>query len=99
MYIKRNIENKIIEASKQFASITIYGPRQVGKSTLIEKVFPNINYVTLDDIELRDFALRGHKGFIKYYSHPLIIEFYDSIYPIEIKKVLIQLVIIKDSLY
>ena len=77
----------------------IYGPRQVGKSTLIEKVFPNINYVTLDDIELRDFALRGHKGFIKYYSHPLIIEFYDSIYPIEIKKVLIQLVIIKDSLY
>ena len=55
--------------------------------------------MTLDDIELRDFALRGHKEFIKYYSHPLIIEFYDSIYPIEIKKVLIQLVIIKDSLY
>ena len=43
MYIKRNIENKLIEASNQFASITIYGPRQVGKSTLIEKVFPNIN--------------------------------------------------------
>lgn len=74
MYIKRNIENKLIEASKQFASITIYGPRQVGKSTLIEKVFPNINYVTLDDIELRDYALRDPKGFIKYYSHPLIID-------------------------
>ena len=74
MYIKRNIENKIIEASNQFASITIYGPRQVGKSTLIEKVFPNINYVTLDDIELRDYALRDPKGFIKYYSHPLIID-------------------------
>ena len=52
----------------------IYGPRQVGKSTLIEKVFPNINYVTLDDIELRDYALRDPKGFIKYYSHPLIID-------------------------
>ena len=65
MYIKRNIENKINEASKKFASITIYGPRQVGKSTLIEKVFPNINYVTLDDIELRDYALRDPKGFIK----------------------------------
>ena len=74
MYIKRNIENKLIEASNQFASITIYGPRQVGKSTLIEKVFPNINYVTLDDIELRDYALRDPKGFIKYYSHPLIID-------------------------
>ncbi|MDD5933627.1 MAG: ATP-binding protein [bacterium] len=74
MYIKRNIENKIIEASKQFASITIYGPRQVGKSTLIAKLFPNINYVTLDDIELRDYALRDPKGFINYYSHPLIID-------------------------
>ena len=31
-------------------------------------------------------ALRDPKGFIKYYSHPLIIEFYDSIYPIKIKK-------------
>ena len=74
MYIKRNIENKLIEASNQFASITIYGPRQVGKSTLIAKLFPNINYVTLDDIELRDYALRDPKGFIKYYSHPLIID-------------------------
>ena len=74
MYIKRNIESKIIEASKQFASITIYGPRQVGKSTLIANVFPNIDYVTLDDIEVRDYALRDPKGFIKYYSHPLIID-------------------------
>ena len=74
MYIKRNIENKIIEASKQFASITIYDPRQVGKSTLIAKLFPNINYVTLDDIDLRDYVLRDPKGFINYYSHPLIID-------------------------
>lgn len=74
MYIKRNIETRIIEASKQFASITIYGARQVGKSTLIEKVFPNFTYVTLDDIELRDYALRDPKGFIKYYSYPLIID-------------------------
>ena len=48
MYIKRNIENKLIEASKQFASITIYGSRQVGKSTLIQHLFPTISYVTLD---------------------------------------------------
>ena len=30
--------------------------------------------MTLDDIELRDYALRDPKGFIKYYSHPLIID-------------------------
>lgn len=74
MYIKRNIENKLIEASKQFASITIYGSRQVGKSTLIQRLFPTIKYVTLDDIEIRDYAIRDPKGFIKYYSVPLIID-------------------------
>ncbi len=74
MYIKRNIEEKMKEASKQFASITIYGSRQVGKSTLIENIFPNIKYVTLDDIEIRDYAINDPKGFLKYYNKPLIID-------------------------
>ncbi len=74
MYIKRNIEEKMKEASQQFASITIYGSRQVGKSTLIENIFPNIKYVTLDDIEIRDYAINDPKGFLKYYNKPLIID-------------------------
>ena len=74
MYIKRDIEEKIIVASKEFASITLYGARQVGKSTLLSHIFPNIKMITLDDIEIRDYALRDPKGFIKYYSYPLIID-------------------------
>ena len=73
-YIKRDIEDKLLEASKQFASITVYGSRQVGKSTLLTKLFSNIQAITLDDLELRDYALRDPKGFIKYYSYPLIID-------------------------
>lgn len=74
MYIKRNIEEKIIEASQQFASITIYGSRQVGKLTLIKKIFPEIEYVTLDDIEIRSYAISNPKEFLKYYGKPLIID-------------------------
>ena len=74
MYIKRNIENKIMEASKQFCSITIYGSIQVGKSTLIDELFPKIKKVSLDDIEIRDYALKDPKGFLKYYSTPLVID-------------------------
>lgn len=74
MYIKRNIESKILEASKQFASITIYGPRQVGKSTLTTNLFPDFHYVTLDDIEIKDYAIKDPKGFLKYYKTPLIID-------------------------
>lgn len=74
MYLKRDIEEKIIEASRNFASITIYGPRQVGKSTLIKNIFPDIKYITLDDIEIKDYALRDPKGFLKYYGKPLLID-------------------------
>lgn len=74
MYIKRDIEEKIIEASQQFASITVYGSRQVGKSTLIEKIFSKIEYVTLDDIEVRSYAISNPKEFLKYYGKPLIID-------------------------
>lgn len=74
MYIKRDIEEKIIEASQQFASITVYGSRQVGKSTLIEKIFPKIEYVTLDDIEVKSYAISNPKEFLKYYGKPLIID-------------------------
>ncbi|MDY2889149.1 MAG: DUF4143 domain-containing protein [Candidatus Caccosoma sp.] len=74
MYLKRNIENKILEAANQFASITIYGPRQVGKSTLIENIFPNMQKVTLDDLEIRAFALNNPRGFLNYYKAPLVID-------------------------
>lgn len=74
MYIKRDIEEKIIEASQQFASITVYGSRQVGKLTLIRKIFSKIEYVTLDDIEVRSYAISNPKEFLKYYGKPLIID-------------------------
>ena len=74
MYIKRDIEEKLLQASKEFASITVYGSRQVGKSTLLAHVFSNIKMISLDDIEVRDYALRDPKGLLKYYSYPLIID-------------------------
>lgn len=73
-YLKRDIEEKILEASSQFACITLYGSRQVGKSTLIQRLFPEMTFVTLDDDETRDFALMDPKGFLKYYPSPLIID-------------------------
>ena len=64
----------MIEASQQFASITIYGSSQVGKLTLIEKIFPKMKYITLDDIEIRYYASKDPKVFLNYYGKPLIID-------------------------
>ena len=75
MYIKRALENEIIESSKEFACITIYGARQTGKSTTIKHIFgENFNYVTLDDLSVRNYAITDPKGFLDFYSYPLVID-------------------------
>lgn len=78
MYIKRNIEEKVISMSKQFPVIMITGPRQVGKSTLLnyisnnEKI--NATYVTLDNIRNRTLAIEDPELFLETYKPPLIID-------------------------
>ena len=62
MYIKRALENEIIESSKEFACITIYGAKQTGKSTTIKHIFgENFNYVTLDDLSVSYYAVTDLK--------------------------------------
>lgn len=56
-YIKRDLEQKIISLSKEYASIIITGPQQVGKTTLLKQLMPkNMEYVVLDDLEERRLA-------------------------------------------
>lgn len=75
MYIKRAIEETILNLSKQFSCITLYGPRQVGKTTLIEHLFgDSFNKVTMDDLEIRNFAKKNPKEFLEYYKTPLMID-------------------------
>lgn len=74
LYITRNIEKEIIESSKEFPCIAIYGPRQVGKTTTVKHLFKEqINYVTLDSIADRDLAINSPTLFLERYGFPLII--------------------------
>ena len=54
--------------------ITITGPRQSGKSTLVKKIFPEHNYVNLEDIEKRNFAKEDPKGFLKNVGRKVVID-------------------------
>ena len=57
MYIKRTLTQTIERASASFPALLVTGPRQVGKTTLLENcAAKNRNYVTLDDLEQRDLA-------------------------------------------
>ena len=74
MYYKRDIEKSLNRASKSFQAITIYGSRQVGKTTTVTNVFKDFNFVTLDDGEELDLALSNPKKFLEMHKWPLIID-------------------------
>lgn len=75
MFIKRNIEDLIKEYSNEFACLTIYGARQVGKSTVLDMIFgDSYRKVTLDDIRDKNLAKNNPKLFLETYGWPLIID-------------------------
>lgn len=75
MYIKRDIEKILLEAAESFQVITIYGSRQVGKSTTVDQLFgDSFETVTLDDAEELDMALSNPRAFFESHSWPLIID-------------------------
>ncbi|MBU0579395.1 ATP-binding protein [Patescibacteria group bacterium] len=51
--IKRCLQTQIIRAAKQFGVVSVTGPRQSGKTTLVKAVFPNHKYFNLE--KLSDF--------------------------------------------
>lgn len=73
-YVKRAIESSILEAGENFPCIVLYGSRQVGKSTTIEKIYPNFKLVTLDNKDDRYLAINNPRGFLDSYPYPLIID-------------------------
>lgn len=72
--IKRILTNKLLDLSKKFQIITITGPRQSGKTTLVKSVFPDFSYVSLEEPDIRQFALTDPRGFLSNYSDGVIFD-------------------------
>ncbi len=71
----RLLEVPIKQALKTFPAVVITGPRQAGKSTLVQKVGgENYRYVSLDEMDIRSLALSDPRGFLIKYSPPLILD-------------------------
>ena len=74
-YIKRDIENKILSLSQEYACILVTGPRQVGKTTMLRKLMSSArNYVTLDDLEERKLAKTDPALFLQIHDLPLFVD-------------------------
>ena len=74
-YIKRDIEEKILSISKEYACLLVTGPRQIGKTTVLRQLAEeNREYVTLDDLEERRLAKRDPALFLQMHTLPILID-------------------------
>lgn len=74
-YIKRDLEDKILSLSEEYACILITGPRQVGKTTVMRHLADeNRETVTLDDLDERALAKRDPALFLQMHSLPILID-------------------------
>lgn len=74
MIIPRTLKNTVLRLSDKFPIVTITGPRQSGKSTLLRDAFPNYDYISLEDLELREMATTDPRGFIASFPGHVIID-------------------------
>lgn len=75
MYIKRAAEQTIANISTMFPVLLVTGPRQVGKTTLLQRLMePERKYVTLDDPDARFLAKTDPALFMQRYTPPILID-------------------------
>ena len=71
---KRSLTAYIKELAKKYPVVTLMGPRQSGKTTLVRAAFPKMPYVNMEDADNRGLASVDPKGFMKKYPDGAILD-------------------------
>ncbi len=74
MWIKRELEEEVKKISIEFPVIVITGPRQVGKTAIVEKSFPDYLYVSLDSPALAEMAETMPEEFLRRFPPPAVLD-------------------------
>jgi uncharacterized protein len=74
MYISRQAHSSFQHLFSKFPILAVTGPRQSGKSTLVQRAFPEKPYVSLEAPDIREFALDDPRGFLAKYPDGAILD-------------------------
>ncbi len=72
--IIREAQKKLIQLSNTFKAIAVIGPRQAGKTTLVKTTFPDKPYYSLENPDIRNFAIEDPRGFLKTIQNGAILD-------------------------
>ena len=72
--IPRHLQPELQTQLSEYPIVTILGPRQSGKTTLVKAVLPDYQYVNLENPETRQFATDDPKAFLRQYSDRTIFD-------------------------
>lgn len=72
--IRRAIEKKLLQDAKDYPVVTVTGPRQSGKTTLVRQAFSQYDYVSMEEPDHRIFALEDPRGFLGQFSGKVILD-------------------------
>jgi len=72
--IRRKLEKVLKKTIGKNQVLSVMGPRQSGKTTLVKMAFPDYSYVNLEDPSLRIFASDDPVSFIKNFGKKIILD-------------------------
>ena len=72
--IERDASATILEAAEMYPVVTLCGPRQSGKTTLARHLFPDYDYVSLEDPDERMAFEHDPRGFLSMHKAPCIFD-------------------------
>lgn len=73
-YIHRELSSVLEEAYRYFSVITVTGPRQSGKTTLIRNLFSHLPYYSLESLDIRSFAENDPIAFLNLNEEGMILD-------------------------
>ena len=72
--IQRELQATLEHFAAKYPIVTLTGPRQSGKSTLLKHAFPNYQYISLEDLDMREFAATDPHGFLNSFPRQVILD-------------------------
>ncbi|MEW6168934.1 MAG: AAA family ATPase, partial [Pseudomonadota bacterium] len=72
--IPRAMTEELLAQLKEYPIVTVVGPRQAGKTTLVRHALPDYDYVSLENPESRLFATEDPKAFLRRHADRAIFD-------------------------